>query len=70
MMSTYKNAISGKTLLKMWREAAGNARLLYAAIFPRIKAADSENPTVITQARWGTSGGGCGGRGRAGGRRR
>ena len=47
-MSTYKNAVSRKTLLKMWREAAGNARLLSAAIFPRIKAADSENTIAVT----------------------
>ncbi|MBD5438956.1 MAG: hypothetical protein HDR37_10435 [Treponema sp.] len=48
MMSTYKNAVSRKTLLKMWREAAGNARLLSVAIFPRIKAADSENTIAVT----------------------
>ncbi|MBD5435547.1 MAG: hypothetical protein HDR36_03385 [Treponema sp.] len=48
MTHTNKNTISGKTILKMWREAAGNARLLSAAIFPRIKAADSENTIVIT----------------------
>ena len=32
----------------MWRKAAGNARLLSAAIFPRIKAADSENTIAVT----------------------
>ncbi|MBD5440902.1 MAG: hypothetical protein K2F89_04140 [Treponemataceae bacterium] len=48
MMSTYKNAVSRKTILKMWREAAGNARLLSVVIFPRIKAADSENTIAVT----------------------